>query len=54
MASAFSLWFANFQASCDRARKKALQMFIKSLQMGYIKGAIEAYEEWIEIIQDEL
>lgn len=32
--------------------KKALQMFIKSLQMGYIKEAIIAYEEWIEIIQD--
>ncbi|KYG92390.1 GntR family transcriptional regulator [Metasolibacillus sp. FSL H7-0170] len=43
-----------FKHLVTEREKKALQMFIKSLQMGYIKGAIEAYEEWIEIIQDEL
>lgn len=43
-----------FKRFVTEQEKKALQMFIKSLQMGYIKEAIEAYEEWIEIIQDEL
>lgn len=30
--------------------KGPLQIFIKSIQMGYIKEAIEAYEEWITTI----
>ncbi|WPK10633.1 GntR family transcriptional regulator [Lysinibacillus louembei] len=41
-----------FKQFVTAQEKKALQMFIKSLQMGYIKEAIIAYEEWIEIIQD--
>lgn len=30
--------------------KQPLQIFIKSIQMGYIKEAIEAYEEWMTTI----
>ncbi|MEO4051947.1 GntR family transcriptional regulator [Solibacillus sp. CAU 1738] len=30
--------------------KQSLQIFIKSIQMGYIKEAIEAYEEWMTTI----
>ncbi|MEC1180394.1 GntR family transcriptional regulator [Metasolibacillus meyeri] len=42
-----------FKQLVTEREKEALQMFMKSLQMSYIKGAVEAYEEWIEIIQGE-
>ncbi len=41
---------APFKEFVTANEKRHLQIFIKSIQMGYIKEAIEAYEEWMNTI----
>lgn len=45
---------ATLKKDVTQSEKQHLQILIKSIQMGYIKEAIEAYEEWIGIIQSEV
>lgn len=33
--------------------KSTLQMLLKSIQLGYVKGALEAYENWIDYLRSE-